>query len=163
MYSMNKKGFTLIEVLVMIVILGVLSTLAILALRSGGEAEELETTLNRLSALIEHQCDDAQLQAQSLGLTISHQGYRFVQRQQHTWVTPTNPVYRQREWPRDSRVRLYIDGYPVALERETAAGPHILCAPTGELTPFELLLSKNNVSMELKGQLYGDLEVDSSL
>jgi general secretion pathway protein H len=69
-------GFTLIEVLVVLVIVGVV--VAGVALSVGGQAErELENAAQRARALVELACERAELSGRDIGFAALHDGLRF--------------------------------------------------------------------------------------
>lgn len=74
----HQDGFTLIEVLVVLVIIGVVLTFATLSVNPSGPSDRLDTESQRLQALAEAAADDAVLYGQSIGLQLTRDGYQFI-------------------------------------------------------------------------------------
>lgn len=80
-----ETGFTLIEVLVVLVIIGVVLTFATLSVNPSGPSDRLDTASQRLLALAQEAADEAILSGETIGLQISDQGYRFIRLTDRGW------------------------------------------------------------------------------
>jgi general secretion pathway protein H len=141
---MGHRGYTLLEVLVVVVILGVVSGFIMLSLRGSTEADRLDEAADRLAALVQLQCEEALLGSRAMRLRLDDSGYRFEVSGRSGWAASGKDVFRDRSWPVLLTARLIVDGRsatPGVGERDL-----IYCFPTGELTPFELELSTRNGS-----------------
>lgn len=81
----SENGFTLIEVMVVIVIIGVVLTFATLSVNPTGPGDRLDTASQRLLALAQAAADDAILSGDTIGLQIEDHGYRFVRLTDQGW------------------------------------------------------------------------------
>ena len=72
-------GFTLVEILVVITIVGIVLSVAVLSLGVLGDDREMDTELRRYVSLVELARDEAMLQGREYGLEFLVQGYRFVE------------------------------------------------------------------------------------
>jgi general secretion pathway protein H len=72
-------GFTLIEIMVVVVIIGVVSAMLIISFNLVGSDRELRTQATRLASILELTVDEATLQGRDYGLEIMRGGYRFVE------------------------------------------------------------------------------------
>jgi general secretion pathway protein H len=77
--SSRARGFTLIEVLVVVVIIGVTAGLVVLGLGSD-ERQATEREAKRLAGALEHAAAAAQWRAETLGVSAEGAGYRFWRR-----------------------------------------------------------------------------------
>lgn len=178
----GSRGFTLIEVLVVVVIVGVISSVVLLSAGLIGTDRELQKDTRRMSSLIELAADEAVLQGRDLGLEILRNGYRFVEFDPYLdqWhEVAGDELLRPRELADDHRFELYIEDRAVTLN-ETAAetavdedrqaspntanyAPHVLIMSSGQLTPADLLIvrDRDRSSMQLTIDAAGEIKVGS--
>mgnify|MGYP001480114567 CR=1 FL=1 len=71
-------GFTLVELMVVIVIIGLVAAGTLLSLGSSGRDSQLEQERDRLAALIDYVRERAALQTIEYGLRCEQGGFRFV-------------------------------------------------------------------------------------
>lgn len=141
-------GFTLLELLVVIVLIGVIAGFAALSVGDGGQGERLETEAQRLAALITLAGEEAVLDGRQLGLSMTPEGYRFLEYGEELWeVVESDRLFRARELPAGVAAELVVDGMPVDVkgpvdeENPEVLKPHLTFSPSGERTPFELTLA----------------------
>ncbi len=148
---MGSRGYTLLEVLVVVIILAVLSGFAVLKLRGQSEAQQLNEAADRFAALVEMQCEEALLGNRTIRVNVDQAGYRFEVSTRSGWQPHPMEVFRDREWPGPVSLQLDVDG---------AGGDRaIYCLPTGELTPFELGLRSGDGSRAgVRGTALGALD-----
>ncbi len=134
-------GFSLIELLVVLVIAAVLASLAALRLGDGRSSADPERQLARFAALLDAQCDAALLQSRPRGIRVTRAGYDFWQAAERGWTpVPASDLERPRQWSDPLEPRLFIDGRAQRLADDHER-PQILCQPLGERTAFELELN----------------------
>jgi general secretion pathway protein H len=75
----DAGGFTLIEVMVVVVIIGVISAMLLTSFNLIGNDRNLKEQATRLASLIELTVDEATLQGRDFGLEVMRGGYRFVE------------------------------------------------------------------------------------
>jgi general secretion pathway protein H len=94
----RAAGFTLLEMLVVLVIAGILVSLAALSL-SRNPRTDLNEQAQRLALLFESAGDEAQVRARPIAWQPVGGGYRFVQRTESgAWAPMTDDLYRARRW-----------------------------------------------------------------
>ncbi|OYY75131.1 MAG: type II secretion system protein GspH [Gammaproteobacteria bacterium 28-57-27] len=76
---MSQRGFTLIEVMVVMVIIAILVTAVSLSLKGDRVAEALGEEAKRLTALLNLAREEAVMRDRDLGLVLASDGYFFVQ------------------------------------------------------------------------------------
>ena len=74
----TPAGFTLIEMLVVVLIVGVITAGVMLSVSLTGGDHELQTETERLATLMNYARDEAELQTRELGLVCSAHGYQFL-------------------------------------------------------------------------------------
>ena len=149
---MRQRGFTLIEILVAMLIIGIMILGVTL---SGGLAfgdRDLELERDRILALADHLRDQATLQNREYGLRCFEGGYQFLVFDARTglWHGEGDDLLRERELPQGLSLRLWIEGQRVVLpEAEVDPedfAPQILLYSSGDLSLFELELRREGGS-----------------
>lgn len=168
----HGRGFTLLELLAVIVIIGIIISFAVLSMNTGGRAQVLEQEARRLTALVELAAQEAVLQSQELGMLVTAHGYVFLAFQENAWHRIENdPELRPRELPSDIQIELIVDELPADLvvadqeddkeDRKGKEAPQVLLLSSGEMTPFEIRLRSKQESgrYQLIGRVTGKLEL----
>jgi len=75
--KLKNKGFTLLELLVVIVLLGIVSSFAVLSLNIAGLETEFEQETKKIHALINLAKEEAIIQAQEIALVVGKKNYYF--------------------------------------------------------------------------------------
>ena len=159
----RNRGFTLLELLVVVVITAVL--VAALTLAVGGTSErELANTSERFQALLGHACNQAELSGREIGTIIRTDGYTFSRLDGNVWHAFGKDAaeLRARTWPAGLRIELTREGRPLDLAGPGHDLPQVVCFSSGELTPFSLTLALGDAPLRyrLKGEDDGSLTAD---
>ena len=88
MRNAATAGFTLIEMLVVITIIGLMIGGAVLALGVVGRDRSLENEANRLRAVLDYARDRAELETRHYGLRVTREGYAFA------WFDPRTGLWQ---------------------------------------------------------------------
>jgi general secretion pathway protein H len=157
------KAFTLIELIVVIVIIGVILSLTTLSIGDGGQGQRLEQEVQRFTALFKLAQQEAIMQAKEMGVAIDKQGYRFYVLQSQQWQLLSSEVFHSYSWLSGMQVELFIeDKLLIWNEGESEPEvPAILILSSGELTPFELVIM-SAWQYRLRGTRQGELLVQKS-
>ena len=178
------SGFTLIEILVVVVIMGIISAIVVLGLGTLGDDRELRNEARRMTALIEMTLDEATLQGRDFGLELMQSGYRFVEFDPLTeqWSEVIgDDLMRPRSLAEGTEFDLFLEDKRVLLKidsAETEKGdddddarnlnddylPHVLVLSSGDITPFVLEIFRNSdrASIQLSASPAGELKVGTS-
>lgn len=154
-----RRGFTLLEILVVVVIIGVLAGAVVLSIDSGS-ARQLERESNRFSALLRQACEQAELGGRDIGVLMLEDGYGFANQVDGHWKPqPADGVLRERKWISGLHSEMTRDGRLVAFndaeDREVV--PQMICYSSGELTPFVLSLKLGEDEVRIEGKGDGKL------
>jgi general secretion pathway protein H len=142
------RGFTLVEMLVVVVIIGVMVVGAVLALGVAGRDRSLENETRRLDALLGYARDQAELQTREYGLRFTRNGYVFIafDARSGQWLQVDDDVLRPRTLPAGLEFELELEGRRIVLDDEAKAvalTPHVGVASTGDFTSFKVTFKRS--------------------
>jgi general secretion pathway protein H len=112
-------GFTLLEVMVVIVVIGVMITVATISVGVLGRDREVEDEARRFAALLAQAKEEAELQGRDMGVFVDTTGYEFLlyEGRQQTWRPISDDAFfAERRLPEDLLVRLWMEGREVVLK-----------------------------------------------
>jgi len=158
------RGFTLLELMVVLVIISIILTFVTLTAGGDPRAEELQREARRLAALLEMASEEAVISSQQLAVRFSEQGYEFMVLRGDGWLPLSeDPLLRQRELPEGIELRLELeDNPPPSLISEDSDLPQVFLLSSGEMTPFVVTLSAPQSERQflVKATLLGQLELE---
>jgi general secretion pathway protein H len=115
----RAHGFTLIEILVVIVIISVIVSAATIAVGVLGGDRQSEDQARRLWAVLQQAREEAELQGLDVGLFLASGSYEFLRfdRRVNAWQPiPDDDFYAAREMPDGLRFRATLDGREIVLK-----------------------------------------------
>jgi general secretion pathway protein H len=161
------RGLTLVEILVVVLIIGILATLATLSVGLLGDDREIEDESRRLTDAIALLQEQAQLEGRDYGILLETARYEFQRFDafEQRWVTVEgDPALRVRELPPDLAFELHLEGRPILLRREPnpdARLPQLVAWGSGEMTPYRLaIVRKGGAGITLVGAADGSIEIE---
>jgi len=150
---MRSKGFTLVEILVVLVIMAVVISLAVLSVNVTGRDSQLDEESRRIQGLVGLLHDRALLEGRDFGLRIEPTAYEFVvydPRRDRWMMLNQEQEYRHRELPKGISFQLQLDSQTVvikaidrSLSNDAPPPPQVAIAASGEGTPFRLTLFRD--------------------
>jgi general secretion pathway protein H len=120
----RSRGFTLIEIMIVVVIIGIISATVLLSVNLTGRDKDLEKESDRLLTLVNYAREQAEMQTREYGVLVNDDGYRFLayDTRRGLWrEIYEDDALRQRKLPDGLDFKLVIDARPVVL------------VPTGEV------------------------------
>lgn len=162
----RQGAFTLLEVLVVLLIIGIISGLAMLSIGGAAVGERMQTEARRLGELMRLASDTAVLRSTQIGLLLDEEGYRFLMLDADGWQpwADDGPL-RPRALPDPLNARLQAEGVTIPMADEAAdedaLRPQVLFLSSGEITPFRLELHAPELDTfyRISGQLSGALDI----
>lgn len=154
--SARPAGFTLLEVLIVITIIGILA--AVVGLKIGNRAldDRMQAEAERFHQLLQLAQEETQVKGIALGLRFTTTGYQFLTlNDKGLWVEYGSGVLRPRRIEPPFFTELHVEGRMVAPAQDQPQGgapndpknklqPQILLLPGGETTAFALDLKALN-------------------
>jgi general secretion pathway protein H len=138
----RPAGFTLLEVMVTLVLIGIIAGFAVLSIPGGGEGQPLSEEAERLLTLLELNREEAVLLGEQRGVVFTETGYQFVSYDpgSRQWAPPRQSGLRQsHDLPADMRLQLWTEGRPVDFDKTPEGRPQLLLLSSGETTEFVAL------------------------
>jgi general secretion pathway protein H len=151
---MRSKGFTLVEILVVVVIMAIVISLAILSVGTTGRDSQLDEESRRIEGLVGLLHERALLEGRDFGLRIEPAAYEFVvyDARRDRWMTlDQEHEFRHRDLPKGLSFQLQLDSQIVVIKPidrslsndKTPPAPQLAIAASGEGTPFRLTLLRD--------------------
>ena len=154
----SSRGFTLLEVLMVVLVVGILSAMVLLGLNPGGAERHLNDEAERLASLLSLAGSEAVMQNREYGLQFDDNGYRFLCMDNATqrWsLCEGDSLFKEHELPDGLEIRVIassrmqipeatISRAEMHQAKPSVAGeaadlqPDILLLSSGEASPGEL-------------------------
>jgi general secretion pathway protein H len=160
----RSKGFTLVEILVVMLIIAVIISLTVLTVSSTGRDSQLDEESRRIEGLVGLLHERALLEGRDFGLRIEPAAYEFVvydPRRDRWMMLDQEREFRHRELPKGISFQLQLDSQTVVIkpiDRNLSSGqqpnPQVAIAASGEGTPFRLILLRQ--ATQAKAAVDGD-------
>jgi general secretion pathway protein H len=170
---LREAGFTLLEVLVVLVIIGIITSMAVVSTGVLGRDHEIQEEARRFVAVAGQAHEEAQIEGRDFGLRFDSSGYDFLEFDalNQRWLpVGGDPLLRERALPVGVQLELLLEDRQIQLKPRAAPSeqrpiePQVLLYGSGELVPFELRLRREGTDnvVGVVGAVDGKIELKSA-
>lgn len=152
----RQSGFTLLEVLLVAMLMGLVATAVVLSMGGVKGDRELDKQARRFMATLQQAQEYAVMDGRLVGLRVEDHGWQFMSRQatDRKWRALTDDkILGQVELPEEMTLAIALEGFSwrTDSDEKTEQGrdeqermPQVLIFPGGELTPFVLTMTQSD-------------------
>lgn len=163
----HQLGFTLIEIMLVVLLIGLASTIVVMTVDDSGQKKIVKRTGHKMAALADIALDKAVLSGRDFGMVFTRNTYHFVELIEQRWQPVQDDVLKEQKLENIAMLA-EIDGFKwlpdqtdyssSALfserdideeldEKEKPHIPQLLILSSGEMTPFTIMLTLDNVKI----------------
>jgi general secretion pathway protein H len=154
-----SRGFTLIEILIVIVIVGITVGFALLSFGDFGASRRALFSADQLVNTLRMAQQQAILETSTLGLRIDNRSYQILRFEESTnWKPISNKgVFKINYFPPNTLITLKTNNKPLQ------GSPSIVINSSGDMTPFTLDFGTNKeVLAVIKGSHNGSIKITAA-
>lgn len=140
----QSKGFTLIEILVVMLIISIVSTVALLSIRSN-ETREMETLAKNISQMVTFAEEQAMLQSRVLGVAVQSQQLQFASlenskdNKKSIWHALNNHSLGTYKVPEHVQMTISSGNSKTEIDNNAQdLKPQIIISTNGDIIPFTI-------------------------
>ena len=174
----RSAGFTLLELMVVLVLIGIIFSFAVLSLGGDDYAVLMEQETHRMMTLLGLASDEAVLRGDELAVLFAEDGYSFLilDEDQQWRATSEDGLLKSYALPEGVDLRLEVEGEPPILtatsiddiellendpdeDEEEELQPQVFILSSGEMTPFTVtfMSRQSRIRYRLTASLLGTL------
>ena len=141
--------------MVVVVLVGILTTLAVINLGGNPALNRLEKEMSRIGALLKLASDEAVMQSRDIGLRVTLDSYEFFiyEPDVASWTrVDFDPMFRRRSLPQGLDIDLRLDDLDAFIpesEDEDQPAPQVVFFSSGDVTPFALVLDSEDAKTQI--------------
>lgn len=143
----SNQGFTLIEIMVVIVVIGIAVGFAMIAFGDFGQSKKIFFAVEQLNNDLKLAQQQAILNTSTLGMLIDKNSYQILEFNS-SWKPMTAKPFRRKYLPKKTIIRLIT-----AVNSKTGT-PQVIINTAGDFTPFKLNFSTKKSGLLI--QIYTD-------
>lgn len=139
----RQAGFTLLEIMVTMVLIGIIAGFAVLSLPGKSPTERLADEARRLITVLEVTQQDALLRGEQRGVYFTETGYNLMSFPSgKSGRNAGFTLERAYRLPAGLRLQLWVEGRLVDFKRTAADLPQVLLLSSGEMTAFTVVFDE---------------------
>ncbi|SQH74360.1 General secretion pathway protein H [Shewanella benthica] len=178
MKQLRQQGFTLMEVLLVVLLMGLAASAVTMTMGGADGKKELERTALQFMTATEMVLDETVFSGHFIGIVIEKTSYKYVFYDEGKWKSlDGDRILAERQMKDGVEISLVLDGLPLVQEDEEQDSwfdepfidekteaekkkfpePQILLFPSGEMSAFEMtFLSEDDQGNEIAALVVGD-------
>lgn len=156
---MNARGFTLVEMLVVLVIMGLLAGTVAMTWPTGGALRDDAAALAARATLA---AEESVLSGTAMGLDVTAQGYAFYKMENGAWrEVDGERAFRRQIWREGVVPQIRREGFGAHDRRRAALAlsPAVVFDPTGLVPVFSVTLAEGAARISVTSTSRGVMEV----
>lgn len=177
MLKLRHAGFTLMEVMLVILLMGLTAAAVTMSIGNSGPQQALDRTARQFIAATEMVLDETVLSGQFIGIVIEKTSYQFVFYKDGKWEPlDKDRVLSEKQMEPGVVMNLVLDGLPLvqddeeddswfeepliepsADDKKKHPEPQVMLFPSGEMSAFELtFITKTDKGQQVEALVVGD-------
>ncbi|MGL5046828.1 MAG: type II secretion system minor pseudopilin GspH [Shewanella sp.] len=177
MLKLRHAGFTLMEVMLVILLMGLSAAAVTMSIGNSGPQQALDRTARQFIAATEMVLDETVLSGLFIGIVIEKTRYQFVVYKDGQWEPlDKDRLLSEKQMEQGVELNLVLDGLPLVQEDEEKDSwfeepliepstddkkkhpePQVMLFPSGEMSAFELtFIAKTNKGQQAEALVVGD-------
>lgn len=185
-HTVRQRGFTLFELLIVVVIVAILFTYTTLAIRSDSPEDLIQEEAQRLERLVQLALEESIMRGEEYAIEVYQDGYRFLRFSENQWLPLSDDrILRERELPHNMELEMRLEETEIVIDpasdliseqkleldadteenEETKISPQIYLLSSGEITPefdIRFYILGIETSYFVKGFFDGSLKTEIS-
>ncbi|WP_338728876.1 type II secretion system minor pseudopilin GspH [Shewanella baltica] len=177
MLKLRHAGFTLMEVMLVILLMGLTAAAVTMSIGNSGPQQALDRTARQFIAATEMVLDETVLSGQFIGIVIEKTSYQFVFYKDGKWEPlDKDRLLSEKQMDPGVVMNLVLDGLPLvqddeeddswfeepliepsADDKKKHPEPQVMLFPSGEMSAFELtFITKTDKGQQAEALVVGD-------
>ncbi|OUS50102.1 type II secretion system protein GspH [Shewanella sp. SACH] len=177
MLKLRHAGFTLMEVMLVILLMGLTAAAVTMSIGNSGPQQALDRTARQFIAATEMVLDETVLSGQFIGIVIEKTSYQFVFYKDGKWdPLDKDRLLSEKQMEPGVVMNLVLDGLPLvqddeeddswfeepliepsADDKKKHPEPQVMLFPSGEMSAFELtFITKTDKGQQAEALVVGD-------
>ncbi|MGI2200292.1 type II secretion system minor pseudopilin GspH [Shewanella baltica] len=177
MLKLRHAGFTLMEVMLVILLMGLTAAAVTMSIGNSGPQQALDRTARQFIAATEMVLDETVLSGRFIGIVIEKTSYQFVFYKDGKWdPLDKDRLLSEKQMEPGVVMNLVLDGLPLvqddeeddswfeepliepsADDKKKHPEPQVMLFPSGEMSAFELtFISKTDKGQQAEALVVGD-------